>query len=75
MKIAYYPGCSLHSTAVEYDMATRKVCRALGVELTELPGWVCCGSSPAHQCDEIMSIALPAKNIALTARTDNLKQI
>lgn len=75
MKIAYYPGCSLHSAGIEFDASTRKVCRALGVDLVEVRDWICCGSSPAHQCDELMSIALPAKNLALTARTDNLKQV
>ncbi|MCK5564206.1 MAG: heterodisulfide reductase subunit B, partial [Planctomycetes bacterium] len=65
MKIGYYPGCSLHSTGIEYDMSTRQVCNALDIELVELKDWVCCGSSPAHQCDEVMSIALPAKNLAI----------
>ena len=67
MKLAYYPGCSLHSTGVEYDLSTRKVCEALGVELAEVTDWLCCGSSPAHQCDELMSLVLPAKNLALAA--------
>lgn len=75
MKIAYYPGCSLHSTGVEYDISTRKVCEATGIELVEIKDWICCGSSPAHQCDELMSLALPAKNLALAARTDNLKEV
>ena len=75
MKIAYYPGCSLHSTGVEYDISTRKVCEAIGIELVEIKDWVCCGASPAHQCDELMSVALPAKNLALAARTDNLKEV
>jgi len=75
MKIAYYPGCSLHSTAAEYDISTRKVCEALGVELAELKDWICCGSSPAHQRDELMSVALPAKNLALVRQTDDLKEV
>ena len=75
MKIAYYPGCSLHSTGVEYDISTRKVCEAIGIELVEIKDWICCGASPAHQCDELMSVALPAKNLALAARTDNLKEV
>ena len=68
MKLAYYPGCSLHSTGVEYDLSTRKVCEALGVELAEVTDWLCCGSSPAHQYDELMSLVLPAKNLALAAQ-------
>ena len=75
MKIAYYPGCTLHSTGIEYDMSTRKVCSEMGVELAEIEDWICCGSSPAHQSDELMSVALPAKNLVLAARTDNLKQV
>ena len=75
MKIAYFPGCSLHSTGAEFDISTRKVCAALDIELCEVKDWVCCGSSPAHQCDELMSVALPAKILAQTVRTDNLKEL
>jgi len=75
MKIAYYPGCSLHSTGVEYDISTRQICLSLGIELAEVEDWICCGSTPAHQCDELMSVALPAKNLALARNTDNLKEV
>lgn len=75
MKIAYYPGCSLHSTGVEYDISTRKVCASIGIELVEIKDWICCGSSPAHQCNELMSLTLPAKNLSLAAQTDNLKSV
>lgn len=75
MKLAYYPGCSLHSTAIEYDLSTKKVCEALGVELVEVKDWICCGSSPAHQSDELMSVALPAKILSLVRETDDLKEV
>ncbi len=75
MKIGYYPGCSLHSTGVEYDMSTRQVCNALDIELVEIADWVCCGSSPAHQCDEVMSIALPAKNLAIAKESVDSKDL
>ena len=75
MKIAYYPGCSLHSTGIEYDVSTRKVCNVMGIELVEVKDWICCGSSPAHRSDELMSVALPAKNLALTVQTDDLKEV
>ncbi len=75
MKISYYPGCSLHSTGIEYDISTKRVCEALGVELLEIKDWVCCGSTPAHQSDEIMSIALPMKNIALMKKHHDLNEI
>lgn len=65
MKYAYYPGCSLESTAKDYDISTRAICSALGIELEELPGWICCGASSAHMTSELLSVALPVKNLVL----------
>ncbi len=65
MKVAYFPGCSLHSTARDYDMSFQLVCRKLGIELEEIPHWVCCGASPAHVTSHLLSIALPCKNLVL----------
>jgi heterodisulfide reductase subunit B len=64
---AYYPGCSLHSSAREYDVSTRLVAGALGIELKELEGWICCGASAAHSTDHLLGLALPAHNLKLAA--------
>lgn len=64
MKLAYYPGCSLHATAIEYDESTRAVFRALGVGLVELEDWNCCGASSGHSLSALASYALPARNLA-----------
>ncbi len=63
MKYAYFPGCSLHSTAREYDLSTKEVARALGIELVEIPDWICCGATPAHITMQLLSMALPVKNL------------
>jgi len=63
MSYVFYPGCSLESTAKEYAVSTKAVARALGLELPELPGWTCCGSTAAHQSDRLLSLALPAQNL------------
>jgi len=68
MKYAYYPGCSLHSTAREYDHSTREVCEALGIELKEIPDWNCCGASSAHSLDHDLGVALPLRNLAIAER-------
>jgi len=65
MKYAYYPGCSLSSTGIEYDMSTKKVAKALGIELWEIPEWNCCGASSAHLTDHLLALALPARNLAI----------
>ena len=61
---AYYPGCSLHSTAIEYDMSTRAVADKIGLELVEPSGWVCCGTTPTHSTDHVLSTVMPMKSLA-----------
>ena len=68
MEFSYYPGCSLHATAVEYDRSTRAVFRRLGAELMELPDWNCCGASSAHSLNETLALALPARILALAQK-------
>ena len=63
MKYAYFPGCSLESTAWDFDRSARAVCRALEVELEEIPDWVCCGSTPAHTTSASLAVALPVLNL------------
>jgi heterodisulfide reductase subunit B2 len=65
MHIAYYPGCSLHSMAHEYDISTRLVCERLGIELQEVEDWNCCGATAAHSLDHQLAIGLSARNLAL----------
>jgi heterodisulfide reductase subunit B len=40
----------------------------LGIELVEPPGWVCCGSSPAHATDATKAYALPLRTMATIER-------
>jgi heterodisulfide reductase subunit B len=67
MKYGYYPGCSLDSTAKEYDHSLRAVCTRLGIELVEIKNWFCCGSTPAHcvSVDGLLSAALSLGNLAI----------
>jgi heterodisulfide reductase subunit B len=60
---AFFPGCSMEGTAHDYQKSTVAVSKALGLELPEIPGWTCCGSTSAHQTDHLLSLALPAKNL------------
>ena len=65
----YYPGCSQAASSVEYDSSVRAVSRVLGVGLQEVPNWTCCGSTPAHTVDHVLSSALAARNLAQAAAT------
>ena len=64
-QMAYYPGCSLHSTASELSASIKAVFRELGIELVEPKGWVCCGSTPAHATDHVLSTTMAMRNLAL----------
>jgi heterodisulfide reductase subunit B len=40
------------------------VARALGIDFEEPKGWTCCGATAGHQTDRLLSVALPAANLA-----------
>ncbi len=63
-RYAFYPGCTLHSTGIEFGASSELVCRALGLEMVEIPDWNCCGASSAHSLDHRLFLALPARNLA-----------
>jgi heterodisulfide reductase subunit B len=66
--IGYYPGCSLRGTASEYDRSLRAVAMRIGVELREIPDWVCCGATSAHAIDHEAALCLAVDTLAKTRR-------
>jgi len=68
VKIAYYPGCVAQESGKELDMATRWVCRNLGIELVEFPNFSCCGSGFVDEANEVLNIAINARNLAIAER-------
>jgi heterodisulfide reductase subunit B len=69
MTYLYYPGCSLEGTAAEYDKATRAFLSAVDIELVEIEDWTCCGATAADAVSQLLSLALPARNLALAEKT------
>jgi heterodisulfide reductase subunit B len=72
--IGYYPGCSLSGTAAEYDRSLKAVASKLGVQLQEIPGWVCCGATSAHAIDHAATLALAADTLA-KARKAGMQEV
>ncbi|MGP8078508.1 MAG: CoB--CoM heterodisulfide reductase iron-sulfur subunit B family protein [Thermoplasmata archaeon] len=68
MKLAYYPGCVAQESGKELDLATRWVCRALEIELVEFPTFSCCGSGFVDEANEVLNVALNARNLAIAER-------
>ena len=68
IKYGYYPGCSLESTAKEYNLSIAAAAKLLDVELVELDDWNCCGASSGHNTNYELSLALPARNLAIAEK-------
>jgi len=67
-RFAYFPGCSLHATAREYDESIRALAGRLEIGLDEIDDWCCCGATPAHAIDPESARLLGLWNLAQAAR-------
>jgi heterodisulfide reductase subunit B len=61
----YYPGCTLETSAMEYNSATRALFETLDVDLVEVDDWTCCGASAAEATSALLARSLAARNLAL----------
>ncbi len=66
---AYFPGCSAEATAIGLGLSVQAIAKPLGIELIELEDWTCCGSTPYGSLDELESIVVAARNLALAEKT------
>ncbi|OGF68291.1 MAG: heterodisulfide reductase subunit B [Candidatus Fischerbacteria bacterium RBG_13_37_8] len=65
MKMGYFPGCSMLGSSREYAESLASVAQKLELELEEIRDWNCCGASAAHNLNHTLSLALPARILAL----------
>jgi len=65
MKYSYFPGCSLKGLGRAYEESLLPVMRHLGVELSELDDWNCCGATAYMSVDEEEACILAARNLAI----------
>ncbi len=66
---AYFPGCSAEATAAGLGLSVQAIAKPLDMELIELEGWTCCGSTPYGSLDKLESICIAARNLALAEKT------
>lgn len=74
MEIGFYPGCSLKGTSSEYAQSTLALAKAFDINLKEITDWNCCGATAAHNLNHELSVALPARVLAL-AEKDGMSEI
>jgi heterodisulfide reductase subunit B len=65
MRYLYYPGCSLKASGRPYEESILAVFERLGLAVTELPGWNCCGGTTYMSADEGKAFVLAARNLCL----------
>ncbi len=65
LDFSYFPGCSLATTAAESNQSMRESAKILGLNLTELEDWNCCGSSSAQTMCKNLSLGMAARNLSL----------
>lgn len=71
MEYLYYPGCSLKGTGNLYEKSVLATFDALGITLTELPDWNCCGATNYMSIDEKAAFTMAARNIAIAEREES----
>lgn len=49
-------------------MATKAVCKALGIDIAEMEDWNCCGATAAYAVDRFLALALPARDLAIAEK-------
>jgi len=64
VRYSYYPGCSLHGSAVDYQMSIQACCNALKIMLDEIDDWNCCGATAAASEDHRLATLLAARTLA-----------
>jgi heterodisulfide reductase subunit B2 len=68
MKYAFFIGCTTLSRLQPYEKSARRVSARLGVELLDMPGSSCCGTTYLHTLDHLTALAMAARNIAIAEK-------
>jgi len=67
----YFPGCTLRTMARDFDASAKASARALGFELKEMDGWLCCGAVFSNVNDNLMTKAGPNRILSRAQREGN----
>jgi len=65
MKYAFFVGCTTLSRLPGYEKSARKVAENLGIELLDMPGSGCCGTTYLETLDHRTGLVVAARNIAI----------
>jgi heterodisulfide reductase subunit B len=63
MKLLYYPGCTLKTSAKNLEKSAFCIIEALGHEVEEMEDWTCCGVASSLTDDDLMHHLAPLRNL------------
>ncbi|KAA0006308.1 MAG: heterodisulfide reductase, subunit B [Thermoplasmata archaeon] len=63
MKLLYFPGCTLKTSAKNLEKSAFAITKALGHELVEMDDWTCCGVVSSLSDDDLMRHLAPLRNL------------
>jgi len=63
IKIPYFPGCTLKTTANHFEISAMESAKQIGIEMVELPRWNCCGVVHSLTSDDLMKQAAPVRDL------------
>jgi len=63
MKLLYYPGCTLKTSAKNLEKSAFAIMEKLGYEMVEMEDWTCCGVVASLTDDDLMHHLAPMRNL------------
>jgi heterodisulfide reductase subunit B len=63
MKLLYFPGCTLKTSAKNLEKTAFAIMEKLGHELVEMDDWTCCGVVSSLSDDDLMRHIAPLRNL------------
>jgi heterodisulfide reductase subunit B len=63
MKLLYYPGCTLKTSAKNLEKSAFAIMEKLGHEMVEMEDWTCCGVVASLTDDDLMHHLAPLRNL------------
>jgi heterodisulfide reductase subunit B len=63
MKLSYYPGCTLKTSAKNLEKSATAIMKVFGHDLVEMNDWNCCGVVASLTDDDLMRHLAPLRNL------------
>lgn len=74
-KLPYFPGCTLKTTARNFETSAHAVAAVLGLELAEIPRWNCCGTVTSLTNDDLIHHVAPIRDLVRVEEMNERREL